>query len=141
MSKQTLDEQARLQQLAEQAERQRLPASGDPSVDAYRLVIRALRQPLRMDLPADFAKRVAARAAVPEESSRLEDWLMSLLLLVLAGGGLFYVAPVMAGVASQLHIHMPSVPWRLLAPAAASIALAWALDRGAINWRQRTHLH
>ena len=141
MSKQYLDEQARLQQLAEQAERQRLPAGGDPSVDAYRLVIRALREPLRMELPADFAKRVAARAAVPEESSRLEDWLMSLLLLVLAGGGLFFVAPVMAGVASQLHIHMPTVPWHLLAAAAASIVVAWALDRSAITWRQRTHSH
>ena len=141
MSKQTIEEQARLQQLAEQAERQRLPASDDASVDSYRLVIRALRQPLRLDLPSDFAARVAARVVVPEENSRLEDWLMSLLLLVLAGGGLFYVAPVMAGVASQLHIHMPTVPWHLLAAAAVSIAVAWALDRGAIGWRQRTHAH
>ena len=141
MSNQSFEEQARLQQLAEQAERQRLPASGDPSLDSYRLVIRALRQPLRLELPSDFAARVAARATVPEESSRLEDWLMSLLLLVLAGGGLFYVAPVMAGVASQLDIHLPAVPWHLLAAAAASIAVAWALDRGAISWRQRTHAH
>ena len=143
MNNHQMEEQARLQLLAEQAEKQGLPPGGNAALDGYRLVVRALRQPLAQQLPADFAARVAARVAAragaPEESTRLEDWLMSLLLLVLAGTGLFYVQPVMAEVFSQLHVRLPAIPWPLLGAAAASVAVAWALDRGAIGWHQRPH--
>lgn len=134
-----LEQQARLQAQAELAERQQLPASGDPALDSYRLVIRALNQPLAEQLPADFAARVAARVGFSEERSSPEDWLMTGLMLVLAVAGLFYMRPVMASILGQFHFQLPSLPWPLLAAASASVAVAWALDRGAIGWRNSRH--
>jgi hypothetical protein len=137
MKPQDLERQARLQAQAEQAERQQLPASGDPALDSYRLVIRALKQPPAAQLPADFAKRVATRISFSEERSSLEDWLTTGLMLILAVTGLFYLRPVMANVLGQLHFQLPTLPWPLLAAAVASVALAWALDRGALGRRSR----
>ena len=136
MNSHELEQQARLQAQAEQAERQHLPAGGDPAIDRYRLVLRALRQPLALQLPGDFAARVSARMVLPEESNSLEDWLTTLLMLAMAMAGLFYVQPVMASVLSQLHLRLPGVPWPLLGAAALSVAVAWALDRGATSWRR-----
>lgn len=137
MNSPDLERQARLQAQAEQAERQRLPASGDAELDAYRLVIRALRQPLAAQLPADFAAGMARRVELPEEKSSLEDWLVTALLFGMAVGGLIYMRPVMAAVVSRLQFDLPSLPtlpWPLLGATVASIAIAWALDRGAAGW-------
>jgi hypothetical protein len=134
---------ARLQAQAELAERQGLPAGGHPAVDRYRLVMRALRQPLAVQLPADFAARVAAKIAFPEERSSFEDWAISLLLLGVGVAGLFYVQPLLAGVMDALQIAMPAlpdVPWPLLGAAAASLAVAWVVDQGASRWK-RDHGH
>jgi hypothetical protein len=133
MKSSELERQARLQAQAELAERQQLPASGDPGLDSYRLVIRALRQPLATQLPANFAAQVAARVGFSEERSSLDDWLMTGLMLVLAVTGLFYIRPVMAGIIGQFHFQLPSLPWPLLGAAAVSVAVAWALDRGALS--------
>lgn len=133
INQQGLEQQARLQAQAELAERQQLPASGDPALDSYRLVIRALRQPPAAQLPADFASRVANRIGFSEERSTLEDWLMTGLMLVLAVTGLFYMRPVMASLLVQFHFQLPSLPWPLLGAAAVSVAVAWALDRGAFG--------
>jgi hypothetical protein len=132
-----LERQARLQAQAEHAERQRLPASGDAELDSYRLVIRALRQPLKARLPADFAARMAERITLPEEKSSLEDWLVTALLFGMAVAGLIYMQPVMATVVSRLQFEppgLPTLPWPLLGATIASIAIAWALDRGAAGW-------
>ena len=137
MNNQDLERQAALQARAEQAERQQLPAGADASVDRYRLVLRALRQPLAAQLPADFARQTAARVTLAEEKTSLEDWLTTLLMLALAVAGLVFVAPVMGRVVGQLHVELPSIPWPLLAAAGVSVALAWAVDRGAITWRGR----
>lgn len=134
MNAHDLEQEARLQEQAEQAERQRSPASGNPALDRYRLVLRALRQPLAAQLPADFAAKVAARAVFPEEKASVEDWLMTLLLLAMAVAGLVFALPVMAGILGQLHFNVPTLPWPLLVAAAASVAVAWALDRGAVRW-------
>ncbi len=139
MNHQYTEEQERLQAQAELAERQGLAASGNPALDSYRLVIRALHQPLSLQLPADFAAALAAWTVIPEESSRIEDWLMSLLMLVLAGAGLVYVQPVMASVLGQLDLRLPAIPWPLLGAAAASVVVAWALDRGAVGWSRHAH--
>ena len=142
MNSPDLDRQARLQLQAEQAERQRLPARGDSELDAYRLVIRALRQPLAAQLPADFAARVAKRIELPEDKSSLEDWLVTVLLLGMAVGGLIYMQPVMATVVSRLQFDLPSLPslpWPLLGAAIASVGVAWALDRGAAGWWGEGH--
>jgi len=133
MKSSDLERQAQLQAQAELAERQQLPASGDPALDRYRLVIRALRQPPAAQLPANFAAQVAARVGFSEERSSLEDWLMTGLMLALAVAGLFFIRPVMAGVLGQLHFQLPSLPWPLLVAAAVSVAVAWAIDRGALG--------
>ena len=133
IDRKSLEQQARLQAQAELAERQQQPASGDPALDSYRLVIRALKQPPAAQLPSDFAARVAARVGFSEEPSSPEDWLMTGLILVLAVTGLFYIRPVMAGIIGQFHLQLPSLPWPLLGAAAVSVAVAWALDRGALS--------
>jgi len=133
INQQGLEQQARLQAQAELAERQQLPPSGDPALDRYRLVIRALNQPVAAQLPADFAARIAARVGFSEERSSLEDWLMTGLMLVLAVSGLFYMRPVMASILDQFHFQLPSLPWPLLGATVVSVAVAWALDRGAFG--------
>jgi hypothetical protein len=131
---------ARLQAQAEAAERAGLGASGNAGVDRYRLVLRALRQPLEAQLPAGFAAQVAARVAHPEERTAFEDWLVSVALLALGVTGLFYLQPVMATVLAGVHVSLPPVPWHLLAAAAAAVAVAWLVDRGASRWKQ-DHAH
>lgn len=127
---------ARLQAQAEAAERAGLPAGGNAAVDRYRLVMRALRQPTDAQLPAGFAAQVAARIAHPEERSAFEDWLVSVALLAVGIAGLTYLQPVMATVLAGMHVSLPQVPWHLLAAAAAAVAVAWLVDRGASRWKQ-----
>ena len=136
-----MDEQARLQLLAEQAEKLALPPGSDAGVESYRQVMRALRQPPAYQLPANFAAQIAARVGGSEENSRVEDWLMSLLLLGLAATGIIYAQPVLASVFAQLNLKLPEVPWPLLLAAGASIAVAWAVDRAASGWRQQRGAH
>jgi hypothetical protein len=122
---------ARLQIEAERAERMGLPAGAHATVDRYRLVMRALRQPLAAQLPADFAARLAARVVQPEERGSSEDWLVSIVLFCVGAAGLFYLQPVMASVLAGMHYKLPGVPWPLLAAGAVAIGVAWAVDRGA----------
>ena len=133
------DAQARLQVQAALAEQQNLPAGRDAQVDQYRLVIRALRQPLREHLPPDFAARMAARVQLSEDGSSIEDWMVTALLLTMAIIGLVYVQPVMAAVIGRLHFKLPTLPWPLLVAAAVSVVLAWVVDRSASAWRGSGH--
>lgn len=93
------------------------PNAGDPRRRAYRLVARALAQPLEEQLPTDFARRVARRVepATPAADGRLERCLFALLAL--------------AGLAS---IVVYGAAWLPLLDAGAAGALAakpwlWAL--------------
>ena len=43
--------------------------------------------------------------------------------------------PVMASILGQFHFQLPSLPWPLLGATAVSVAVAWALDRGAFGDR------
>lgn len=122
-----------LQLRAEQAERQGLPQGVDPQLDRYRLVLRALRQPLSEQLPEGFAALVAARLPLPEDKHVLEDALMTLLMLVMAAAALVYVRPVVASVLSSLQLQLPDVPWPLLLAGGVSVVVAWAIDRGAVS--------
>ena len=131
---------ARRQAQAEAAERQGLPPGGDPAIDRYRLVMRALRMPLALDLPAGFAAQVAARIVPAEERNALEDGLLSLLLLGIGITGLAYLQPVLASVLESMHVSLPTVPWPLLGAAGAAVAVAWLVDRGATLWKQH-HQH
>ena len=75
---QARDRDMRLQAEADRAEREALAPGGDPRVDRYRLVVRALRRPLQPQLPADFAARVAAMASrtCAKACDGFEDWLV-----------------------------------------------------------------
>lgn len=130
------DRDARLQAEAERAERMGLPPGGSAAVDRYRLVMRALRQPLAVQLPADFAARMAARIVMPDERGSLDDWLVSVLLLAVGVAGLVYLQPVMAQVLASVHFAMPKVPWPLLAAGGIAVGVAWAVDRGAAQLKR-----
>ncbi|HSX60928.1 MAG TPA: hypothetical protein VLF18_12065 [Tahibacter sp.] len=95
-------------------------AAGTEAPASYRLIARALREPLPVDLPADFATRVARRA----ETAALLDprWerrgIAVLLgtLAVLAGAGLLLEG---ASWLADLQAALPSLPrilngWTLL---------------------------
>ena len=123
------EHEARLQALAEQAEREGAGASGDPQMDRYRLVARALRQPLVHDLPVDFTARVLVRIAQMEERAGFEDAVTIMLLLVMAVVGLVVAAPFFGAMASQFHLAMPALPWAQLLASALCIGGFWLLDR------------
>jgi hypothetical protein len=74
------------QERAMRRERLHLDAAGDDARSRrYRLLARALREPLPDALPPDFAARVAARAGnAPASSTRLEFVLMTALAIALA---------------------------------------------------------
>ena len=84
----------RLQERALREERLASADSGDAGVEAYRKVVRALRDPLPDALPADFAKSVAAQAArLPARNdSALERWLMRALVVAFVASALYVVA-------------------------------------------------
>jgi hypothetical protein len=130
----------RLQAEAERAERLGLASGANAAVDRYRLVMRALRQPLPAQLPADFAVRLARRIVQPEERGSIEDWLVSIVLFGVGVAGLFYLQPVMASVLESVHFTLPRVPWSLLVAVGIAIGVAWAVDRGAAQFK-RTHVH
>ncbi len=67
------------QERAVREERERNNVIADSRIAQYRLVARALRQPMPDLLPADFAKNLAARVAHVPLDTRLERWLMCLL--------------------------------------------------------------
>ena len=127
---------ARLQAEAERAERNGLAPGANAGVDRYRLVMRALRQPLAVQLPADFAARVSARIVLPEERGSVEDWLVSVLLLAVGVAGLLYLQPVMAEVLASMNFRLPTVPWPLLLAGGVAMSVAWAVDQGAARFKR-----
>jgi len=130
------DHDARLQDAAERAERLGLAPGANPAVDRYRLVMRAMRQPLAAQLPADFAARIAARIVLPEERGSVEDWLVSVLLLAVGVAGLLYLQPVMADVLASMHFALPKVPWPLLVASGIAVAVALAVDWGVAQLKR-----
>jgi hypothetical protein len=120
----------RLQAEAEAAERLQLPPGGNAVVNEYRLVMRALRQPIADGLPADFAARVARRMMFAEERGSFEDWMISVLMLLMAAVGLYFIQPLLADVAAMFQLPLPALPWPLLGAAALAIVVAWAIDQG-----------
>ena len=130
----------RAQHEAERAEREQAVTHGDPRVDRYRLIVRALRQPLQPQLPADFAARVASIAGQREQTDGLEEWMIVLLLLAMGVGGLLFVGPTLANIAhTMVSISMPPVPWHQLVMATLCIGIVWAVDSGWMRLRQGSH--
>ena len=127
----------RAQHEAERAEREQAVTPGDPRVDRYRLIVRALRQPLQPQLPADFAARVASIAGQREQTDGLEEWMIVLLLLAMGVGGLLFVGPTLANIAhTMVSISMPPVPWHQLVMATLCIGIVWAVDSGWMRLRE-----
>jgi hypothetical protein len=88
------DREWRLQERALREERIAAADSGDAEVEAYRKVVRALREPLPEALPPDFAAQVAARAArLPARGDGApERWLMRALVAAFVASALYVVA-------------------------------------------------
>lgn len=133
------DDRERLAQAqAEHAERSGLAAGGDARLDRYRFIIRALRQPLPPQLPADFAVRVADLAQQRAREDRWEDWLVMALLLAMGVTGLLFAAPVLAQAGQALgDLGMLNLPWRQFVLGGLGIGVVAALERGWLRWRPR----
>lgn len=112
-----------LQERALRAERLGLDDSADQALRRYRVVARALRQPLDENLPADFASKVAMQARRSAAGDmRLELYLSWALLGALVG----MLIGVVAWYANSWKQLMPlalSQPW-LLALAGVLVLLA-----------------
>lgn len=116
------------QERALRAERLGLdPSNGDGRVRRYRLLARALREPMPEALPADFARQMAARAAAAPArgqaaESRLEWALTAALIAVLA---------VSAGVVTVLYGDAWLPAFRQLLPSPGTPGAQWLLALGA----------
>ena len=84
----------RLQERALREERLASSAGGDAEVEAYRKIVRALREPLPDALPSNFAASVAAQAArLPARNDgALERWLVRMLVVAFVASALYFVA-------------------------------------------------
>jgi hypothetical protein len=122
------EQEERLQAEAEAAERQSAPAGDNPRVDQYRLVLRALRREPGESLPLDFAARIARRVLYAEERGTFEDWMITGLMLAMAGGALYYLQPILAKVVAAIHVPLPTLPAPLLIAAAVAVFAAWAAE-------------
>lgn len=132
------EHEEKLQAAAELAERLG-QGSGDPAVDAYRLVQRAVCRAAMPALPADFASRIAERMRKMEEGAQLERFLTSLLLLALAVGGAFYLWPLLATMMADFSLRPPAaVPWQLAIIVLSALCAAWMVDRGWVATHPQT---
>jgi len=124
------EQEERLQAEAEAAERQGLPPGPDPVVNEYRLVLRALRREPLDALPLDFAARIARRVLFAEERGTFEDWMVTGLMLAMAGGALVFLRPILAKVVAAIHVPIPALPMPLLVATAVAVLAAWAVEQG-----------
>ena len=137
MNPQDIQQQEKLQDAAERAEREHLPP-GDPQVDAYRLIWRALKQPLPISLPADFAQQVARKLQTREEAAGLEQWLTNFLLVTLAvAAAVFALPPLAATLAPILRATAAQpMPWSLIFVAALGMVAVWLTDAAVVARRR-----
>lgn len=135
------------QELARRAEQLGLdPAANDGRVRSYRLLARALRQPLPVALPVDFAQQVAARAAAAPPISapaggRLESVLLTVLACILAVSAAVILARegqswLAATRAALMATDSANIRWPLAL--VGCIALSWMLSQGQQRISSRT---
>jgi hypothetical protein len=122
------------QERALRLERNGAAARGDSSVDRYRLIVRALRDPPLDPLPLGFAADTAARAerdSAPQD--RFEAWLEHGLLTLLGIAAVAALGLVGAPALEMLGTAVGSGALGWGAAIAACIGLSSALDL----WRKR----
>ena len=119
------------------------PAGDDAKALRYRMLARALRQPLQESLPPDFARHVATLAAAgmttkPTSGTRFELVLTISLVIVfvLAAGGatVIYGSAWLPSISAALPAPDPSTIRWLLA-FAGCIGMSWLLG----SWQQHRH--
>lgn len=64
----------------------------DPLAARYRLIARALQQPMSVELPSDFAERLGAQVAQGGGEGQLERILILVLLVLMAGSAMIVAA-------------------------------------------------
>ncbi|MCB1608273.1 MAG: hypothetical protein KDI71_14990 [Xanthomonadales bacterium] len=140
-----IDKEARWQALAEQAERDHTAPGNDSQVDRYRLILRALRQPVGPQLAPDFAQAMQAEVLRQEHRSVVEDALVTVLMTVMVLIGLYVAYPYVAPLLGQMRGSLPladslfgiadgalaNVPWRAIIGSAAAIGGVMLIDRYA----------
>jgi hypothetical protein len=137
MNPQDWQQEEKLQDAAENAERERLPA-GDPNVDAYRLVLRALKRPLPIALPADFAQQVVRKLQAREEAASVERWLTNAVMVTMAISAVFFALPPLASALAPVFratVAEP-VPWSLILVAGLGLAAVWLTDSAVLARRR-----
>jgi len=124
---------------AERAEREHLPPGGDPEVERYRLIVRALREPVAPGLPEDFAARVAAQAEAAASRPGFEARLTGVLMWVLLIVGVLFAGRLCVEALQVVAAWFVEIPaMRILVFAGLCIGAAWALDLG---WSARRAMH
>lgn len=137
------DKDALWQRQAEQAEGADSKAANDPQVDRYRLVLRALRQPVGPQLPADFAARLQQQVIESNRRAALEDGLVTVLMAIMVAVGLVVAYPYLASLVEQLRGNLPvaesllgmadgalaNVPWKSILGSALAIAGVLLIER------------
>ena len=114
-------------------------ASDDARSRRYRLLARALREPMPEGLPADFAQQVAARvAASPKAAPRIEVVLMialvATLVIVAAGVTVIYGSAWLPSFSAILPApQAPASRWLLAL--AGCLGASWLLGQ----WQRRGH--
>jgi len=116
------------QERALQAERLGLdPSNGDERVRRYRVLARALREPMPPALPEDFAQRMAARVAAAPARGMTGDSRSEFMLV----GALVLVLIVAAGMVTADYGSAWLPAFRKLLPAVGSPGANWMLALGA----------
>ncbi len=104
----------------------------DSRIAQYRMIARALRQPMPDFLPVDFAKDLAARVDHAPLDTRLERWLMWLLAGAMMVSGIVAMLMYGAGwwqavVSSLPDTSATTINW--LCAAGACMGGSWLLQR------------
>ncbi|MEO8999241.1 MAG: hypothetical protein ABI227_06240 [Rhodanobacter sp.] len=117
------------------------PAGDDARGRRYRLLARALREPLQDGLPADFAQRVAAHVAVaPTSTLRFEFVLITALVIALV---------IAAGIVTTIYGSQWLPSFSAILPAAQAPASRWLLALAGClgvswllgQWQRPGHRH
>lgn len=107
------------------------PRSDDPLVARYLLVARALREPLPIGLPDDFAAQVARRVATPVDlDARFEQRLVTLLIALFAVSGVIVAAIYGSDWLRAGSMFMPELggaSLRWLGLVLACVGLSWTM--------------